>query len=137
MSGFEKYPLPAHAAYCWADANNLWLGLPPTSNTTRGHTTSLPIDVTALKGLLTSSDVPLDARKSLASVVAMVETLQARTHLQHHVSNRIGERSAPTQSELEALTKGLRVTRIEKKQPLREMTLADLKILFKAEQSNG
>lgn len=132
MAGFEKYPLPVHAAYCWADANAIWLGLPPTSETTRGHTTHLPIDVAALKGLLTDTSVPLDARKSLASLVALVETLQARTRQQYDTSNRIGERSAPTQEELLALTKGLRVTRVEKKQPMKEMTLADLKIIFKA-----
>jgi hypothetical protein len=133
MSGFEKYPLPAHAAYCWADANTLWLGLPPTSDTTRGHTTRLPIDVVVLKDLIGDPNVELDVRKSLASLVAFVETLQARTKTQHHASNKIGNRAAPTQQELEALTKGLRVTKIEKKQPLREMTLADLKITFKME----
>lgn len=140
MSGFEKYPLPAHACYCWADANNLWLGLPPTSEATRGHTTHLPLDLAALKGLVSDSKrVTLEERKAIAPLVTLIETLQARTRDHQHVSNRIGERAAPTQAELEALTRGLRVTKIEKKQPLKEMTLADLEIIvsFKDEAING
>jgi len=140
MAGYEKYPLPSHAAHIWHAADQLWLGLPSPAEGARGHTTHFPVDEAALRNLLADTErCSLDERKAIASLLALVSTLKARSAeaTQRQAPKRhkgvegsmIGSLGAPTQAQLEALTKGLRVQRIEplkKKEAPAELTLADL-----------
>lgn len=141
MSGFEKYPLPSHAAYTWVAGDHLWLGFPASSEETRGHSTKVPIDEAALRNLVADTDrCTLEERKTLASILGVLSVLRARSQAavergeaERRFSgvsgDKIGPLSAPPQTTLDEQVKSFRVTRIEpkaKQAALPTMTLADL-----------
>lgn len=78
------YPLPQHAAYIWTVGDEILIGLPPTTPEGRGHTVRLP-----------------------ASAAGMARVLQLLRERERAERFTVGEKSCPTQVDLEHMANAL------------------------------
>jgi hypothetical protein len=92
----DTYPVPAFAAYVWLAGDRLMVGLPPGAGHERGHTVALPLAKCEVERSIMGA-VP--AR--VAGWATLLDLLKQRERAGRIAP--IGERSEPTQYQLDAV----------------------------------
>jgi hypothetical protein len=109
----ETYPIPKYTAYIWLAGDNLMLGLPPSDGHERGHTVVIPLAKCASLrpiGDWESDHGVVDLSRYAATVgfTTLLSVLAERERA-GRISPRLGERSEPTQYNIEQILR--RVTK--------------------------
>lgn len=123
-----KYPLPSYAANIWLAGSTLWLSMPGHDQYDRNHVVQVPINITLIKNLISDTEnIDLETRKTLQGLFVILNTL----HERHQVgaADRIGNKSAPTQWDIDQVLKAIssgRVTKIEKKKSINELSFDEM-----------
>lgn len=121
-----SYPLPSYAASVWLNGDKLTLAFPGLDTHTQGHTVAVDIDISAITNLLTSSRfdhknaLGRDERKSLRGLLSVLHTLRERSH--QNAPKTIGNPAAPTQYDLDQITRAIAGGKVRRIEPKREAT---------------
>jgi hypothetical protein len=124
----EIYPIPKFAAYIWLTGDSLAIGLPPGDEAERGHTVLIPLaKLSALRPIgdweHDHGTVDLSRYAATVGFTTLIDLLRERERV-GRVSPRLGERSEPTQYNIDALLR--HVTKYNSRGEVAATTLEDL-----------
>lgn len=94
MSQDSEYPLPQSAASIWFNGQSICIGFAPQEGKSRGHTVMIPLE--RLEVPTTDSGAIAAAHSGWATLLALLKERYSASHVP-----RIGERSEPSQYQLD------------------------------------